>query len=172
MRSRTGNVETALDMYEAILGAKPYMLSVQVDAAMAYQELGRNDSKYFKYALGGGRPGAKVEEKKKIWGWTQISKIALKNPKFIDVFHESRYQMSVCYYELGKATKEERPRNIYLNNAKKATMAIFKQFPTMGGPELQAKHDKLMKLVQKELGEPQSGLAEFGPPTPADQAAK
>lgn len=170
--SRTGNVEVALDMYEAILGAKPYMLSVQVDAAMAYQEMGRTDSKYYKYALGGGRPGAKVGEKAKIWGWTQISKIALKNPKFNDVFHESRYQMCVCYYELGKATEAERSKNIYFNNAKKATMAIYKQFPTMGGPELMAKYDRLMKLVQKELGETQAGLAEFGPPTPADQAAK
>ena len=42
----------------------------------------------------------------------------------------------------------------------------------MGGPELQAKYDRLMKLVQKELGETQSGLAEFGPPPPTDQAAK
>jgi hypothetical protein len=172
--SRTGNVETALDMYEAILKAKPFMLSVQVDAAMAYQQMGREDSKYYKYALGGGRPGTPTGGKQTIWGWTQISKITLKSPKYIDTFHEARYQMAVCYYELGRATEAEKSKNTYFNNAKKATMAIYKQFPTMGGPELKAKYDRLVKLVQKELGETQQGLAEFGPPPPAsgDQAAK
>jgi cellulose synthase operon protein C len=172
--SRTGDLETALDMYEAILGAKPYMLSVQVDAAMAYQQMGREDSKYFKYALGGGRPGTPRGEKQKIWGWTQISKVTLKNPKYIDTFHEARYQMAVCYFELGRATDAERSKDTYFGNAKKATMAIYKQFPTMGGPELKAKYERLIKQVQKELGESQQGLAEFGPPPPttADQAAK
>lgn len=171
--SRTGQFDTAIDMYEAILGAKPFMLSVQVDAAMAYQQMGREDSKYYKYALSGGRPGAAAGEKPKIWGWTQISKVTLKNPKYIDTFHESRYQMAVCYYELGRATEKESTKNIYLKNAKTATLAIYKQFPTMGGPELKAKYDRLLKLVQKELGEKQEGLAAFGPPPEAtDQAAK
>lgn len=165
--SRTGEFETALDMYEAILEEKPYLLSVQVDAAMAYQEMGRTDSKYYKYALGGGRPGARVGEKAKIWGWTQISKVTLKNAKFIDTFHEARYQMAVCYFELGRATENERSRKIYLTNTKKATLAIFTQFPTMGGTELRAKYDRLIKAAQKELGESPVGLTEFGP-APAD----
>lgn len=161
---RTGEYDKALDMYEAILAEKPFLLSVQVDAAMTYQLMGRDDSKYYKYALGGGRPGTPAGEKAKIWGWTQISKITLKNSKFIDTFHEARYQMAVCYYELGRATESERSRNIYLTNAKKASLAIYTQFPTMGGDELRAKYDRLIKAVQKELGEKQIGLAEFGPP--------
>jgi tetratricopeptide (TPR) repeat protein len=159
---RTGEFEKALDMYEAILADKPYMLSVQVDAAMAYQEMGRDDPKFYKYALAGGRPGAADGEKAKIWGWTQISKVTQKNPKFIDTFHESRYQMAVCYYELGRTSDEERLRNIYLNNVKKASLAIFTQFPTMGGPELKQKYDRLIKAAQRELGESQTGLASFG----------
>ncbi|MEX2186573.1 MAG: hypothetical protein WD875_07255 [Pirellulales bacterium] len=159
--SRTGEYEKALDMYEAILGEKEYILSVQVDAAMAFQEMARSDSKFYRSALNGGRKNTRTG-KNTIWGWKRISAAAQRNAKFIETFHEAQYQMAVCYFELGRATKDERLHDRYVNFAKTATKAIYTQFPTMGGPEFKARYDRLMKLAQKELGESPVGLSEFG----------
>jgi tetratricopeptide (TPR) repeat protein len=152
-----GNYKNAIDIFEELLTEKPMMLDAQMEAALAYEQWAavvppKFAGRAYESALGGGRPNA--EKKNVIWGWGKISQLTSRNPQFRGKFFESRYHVALSRFLWGKAVKNK-------DLIKKSVTDITKVnalFPNMGGPQQRGEFDRLLKLVQKELGQTADGL--------------
>ncbi|TWU07853.1 hypothetical protein [Stieleria varia] len=153
-----GSYKDSLDVLEGILKDKPTMLDAQIEAAQAYEswaaELGNPNFAYKAYesALVGGRPGP--DNKNVIWGWAIISTQAKRNPAFRDKFFESRYHVALCLYLMGKVKKNDAT----MKKAIKDINQMNTLYPDMGGAQQRDKYDRLLKQIQRDVGEKPVGL--------------
>jgi tetratricopeptide (TPR) repeat protein len=157
-----GNYKNALDIFEQLLTEKPMMLDAQMEAALTYEQWAavvppKFAGRAYESALNGGRPGD--DGKNLIWGWGKVSQLASRQPQYRDKFFESRYHVALCRFLWGKAVKND-------ELVEKAVTDITKVnalFPDMGGPEQRQQFDRLLKLIQKQLGQPPDGLPPLAP---------
>ena len=157
-----GNYSTSLKELRVILQAKPTMIDAQEEAALAYEQWAATLPPKFapsayRSALSGGK-------EKIVWGWGKISKMAQRNPAFRERFFNARYHVALCRFLQGKTGKSDP----IVKQAIKDITSLAVLYPDMGGTEQRDKFDALLKQIQKEAGEPTTGL----PPVPNAQATK
>lgn len=159
----------ARDIYRDVLKANNTMLNIQVEAAKLHQEwaaLVKDEDKISLYmrAMAGAEKDT-ATDKNTIWGWGRLFQVAAKYPSYRNVFHEARYNLALCRFNLSRAQKTKSAEQEQLTKAKDAITQTQLLFGT--GPEWDAwrpKYDTLMKEIQKVLGEKPLGLPQVQPP--------
>jgi hypothetical protein len=168
-RGKPGVSGGSIDLFEDILLTRNMMLNVQVEATMSYQEWARTTSAdpkaataRYERAILGGRTNKKTN-KYTIWGWGEISKKTIpdrdEEGKYTKTFFEARHNLDYCRYCQGKLQAGKQEREKYFRLCKNDIIRTYHLYPDLGGDESKAKLDKLLKLVQKELGAKPEGLA-------------
>jgi hypothetical protein len=152
-----GDYEKAIAMFIDVLKEKPTLLPVQIEAAYTYQLRGENENPdYFVGAMLGGRGPAEV-----IWGWNQIAQKTARDEKFRDKFHEARYNMALCRVEFAATRNTPEEKKKLLELAKGTIRETNRYEATMGGAKWKPQYEKLLREIQKDLGEPVVGLLVF-----------
>lgn len=112
--------------------------------------------------VGGSQGGAKF------WGWgglaNRLSRQAVP-PENADAdaqqssrqFFEARLELARCRKAI--ATKVPAGREDALSKAERDITVTYRLYPGLGGSEMRAEFDALMKQIQQDLGEPAVGLA-------------
>jgi hypothetical protein len=170
----------ARDIYRDVLKETNTMLNIQVEAAKLFQEwaaLAKDDDKTALYmrAMAGSEKDPETG-KNILWGWGRLFQVAAKYPNFRDVFHEARYNLALCRFNMARVQKSKSDQQDQLNRAKDAILQTQQLFGS--GPEWDAwkpRYDALMKEIQKSLRERPLGLPEGKVPgaaaTPAGKEA-
>jgi hypothetical protein len=105
---RLKEYDPATKILTSILTEKPAMLSIQVEAAKAYQswaeEHGKADSanmeKMLNRALAGYLRHPEDNNKKIVWGWDQLRRLTARDiKKFGPYYHEACYNMAYCLFQ-------------------------------------------------------------------------
>ncbi len=158
----------AMDIFEEILRVSPTKLPIQVEAARTYQTWGGFGPKFannYKLAIIGARPDNKTTDKAKlgkniVWGWGEIAKMTAGNPKYEEQFHEARYNLALCLYNLALVEKDDAAKKKEMESAKLSiaqTLGLYDAPPA----KWETQYDTLMKRVQKTLGEKADGISSF-----------
>jgi hypothetical protein len=100
------------------------MLNIQVEAAKLHQEwaaLVKDDDKAALYlrAMAGAEKDPSTG-KNTIWGWGRLFQVASKYPNFRDVFHEARYNIALCRFNMSRVQKSKSEEQEQLKKAKDA----------------------------------------------------
>lgn len=112
-----------------------------------------------------------------IWGWGNLAnKIARqglsgsseKEIRAREIFFNARLQVAECLLARAQLPGTAKDRGKRLETAKTAILMTRKLYPDLGGEGLTKRFEKVLKEVQKELGEQPSGFPE---PEPADKQA-
>jgi hypothetical protein len=153
-----GDYAKAIASFAEILKEKQTILPVQVEAAMTYQlrAAAGNADDYLLAMQGGGKGDAA-----NIWGWGQLAKKTSQDSKFLEFFHNARYNLALCRrrYAASRDSAEEKTK--HLRQAKEY-IRITKVFePKLGGEDWRPKYEKLLRDIQQALGEPVVGMQEF-----------
>ncbi|MGI8981414.1 MAG: hypothetical protein ACR2FY_19480 [Pirellulaceae bacterium] len=170
----------SMDIFVEILRVSPTKLPVQVEAARTYQNWGDKGIKdRYKDAIVGARPDKNNPDEAKqnkhiIWGWGEIGKMTANNPKYVEQFHEARYNLALSRYNWALAEKDQAAKTDRFRQAKldiAQTIGLY----DVGGPKWEGQYDALMKKIQKSLGEPVVGIEALRrrpPPVNAKEAPK
>jgi tetratricopeptide (TPR) repeat protein len=163
---RLGDFEKAFAVFEELLRENNMMLNVQIEAAEALQAAGvrTKNAELLDHAISG-RGTSTGSNRPLIWGWGQLSKICLaqmnrseeNRAKFAEPFYSARYNLVRCRYEQSKLL-DGSDKIKYLDIVKRGIGSLVGSYPDLGGPEWFDKFDRLTKQVQKELGEPTTGI--------------
>ena len=153
-----GKFKDAINLLIKVLSKKASALDAQKEAAYTFQEWGRarKSDRYYRYAMAGYI--GKKTRKRIIWGWAYMSTILQRYEKLRDDFHEARYNLALCHYEVAQLQQDPTRKNEYLKRAKQDISVTYRLFPEMGGPQWQPRYDRLLKRIQRDLGEPAQGL--------------
>lgn len=149
----------ARDLFVAILKSNPSMVNVQVEAAKLYQDWASFPGKEALFLKS--IQGSEIDpatRKPIIWGWQGISTRTAGTPAFRNVFHESRYNLAVSLHGLALA-KTGSEKKKYLEMASRAITQTQQLFGS--GEEWETwkpEYDKLLKTIQKALGQKPAGL--------------
>ena len=109
-----------------------------------------------------------------IWGWIRLAKIAARlmhqgpeaKAQYSDTFHEASFRIAESRYRQA-VRQSETARKKSLRRAKQAITMTYRLYPDLGGPTWRRKYDKLLRRIQKTLGEPDDGIRQLaGPVTP------
>lgn len=176
---RGGHFKEAIDLLTDVLKKKPMLLDAQREAAYTYQDWGRENPATYALAIGGGRKekDAKGQEYNVLWGWTRLAALTRRDKKFQDVFHEASYNQAKCYL-LQAQQQNGSEKAASLKKAESAVLLIAQLHPDLGGGDWPKKYDKLLRRIQKEAGQPETGIphkeapATAKPTTDAAAAAK
>ncbi|MCS5632444.1 MAG: hypothetical protein NZ744_16520, partial [Pirellulaceae bacterium] len=155
---KIGDYPAASTELAYILLATPSNVSVQIEAARTYSELGTREKDTAKYllAIGGARKLKSGDNL--IWGWRKISRLTQGKDTFKNEYYESR--LGIAEARLGYAMlKTGEDKKKYLGYAKLEILNTQKIYPELGGPEFKAQFDALLRQIQKALGESVTGLA-------------
>ena len=162
---RLNDYESATAILINILTDKPNMLSIQVEAAKAYQQWGleygkadsKNMDKMLNRALAGYKRHPDDKNKRVVWGWNRLMKLTARDPKFRLYFHEACYNMAYCLYKQSQIEKgSDRKKKLEL--AEKVVTIAYGADEKLGGSLLYRKYDALLKSVQKGLGNSTAGI--------------
>ncbi len=154
-----GLYDKAMKLLLALLKQKETRVNVQIEAARTYQEWADRGEKpaYFERAIAGGRKG----DERLVWGWIGIARRVAPYPKFQDTFHEAWYNVAFCRMKLA-LTQKGAQRSETLKKAEMDILRVHQLYPEMGGEEMFAKYDALLKKIQKFRGVTQpAGLGQF-----------
>ncbi|MEC7444860.1 MAG: hypothetical protein VX500_00980 [Planctomycetota bacterium] len=159
VKKNLGLYPDAIRMFAEILSANPNFVTVQVDAADTYHQWGRAERSTSKIAsaLAGGEPFQNPKTKREenaIWGWGKLAQVTARDSKFRDIFLQARFNLAYGRMEYALLKKSDDQ----LARAKRDILATAQIVPDYGSKSWKAKYDALMKALQKELGEPQTGL--------------
>lgn len=157
-----GEYSESLKVFESLLKEKASMLDAQVEAALAYEQWAATappavQSRVYQAALAGARPDA--NKKNVIWGWGKISQETSRNPRFKERFFDARYHVALCRFLAGKAEGNAANKKLLIEKSVTDITRVAALYPDLGGVSQKKKFDALLKLIQKELGQPQVGLA-------------
>ncbi len=156
---RGGHFKEAIDLLSDVLKQKPMLLDAQREAAYTYQDWGRENPATYNLAIAGGRKekDAKGQEYNVLWGWTRLAALTRRDKKFQDVFHEASYNQAKCFLLQAQQQKGDE-KAASLKKAESAVKLIAQLHPDLGGGDWPQKYDKLLKRIQQEAGQPQTGL--------------
>jgi len=157
----------AKDIYLEVLTAANTMLNIQVEASKLYQDwamLAKNEDKRALYlrAMGGSQEKDPKSGRSIIWGWGRLFQTAAKYPQYRDVFHEARYNLALCRFNLARVPNLKSDQQENLTKARDNILQTQQLFGT--GPEWEAsrpRYEALMKEIQKALGERPLGLPQL-----------
>ena len=157
---QSGELQAAIGRYGEVLAKNPMLLSVQIDAAKAYQA-----GKDYDKAIRGGIYDRRTKANT-IWGWGRIAQItkrylgrdAESREKYEPTFHEASYNMAVCQYLKSRDLPQDE-RNEQLRRAMSAIARIHATYPDMGSQSWKEKYDRLLKRIQRDIGQSPKGLA-------------
>jgi hypothetical protein len=164
----------AVDSFSRILDGNQMMLEIQVDAARTYQQWaaygqdkdgrpGKDKSgklidtrRLYLSAILGTRKGA--DGKNIVWGWNRIASITSRfQPKYNETLYEARFSLAQCRYSYA-LSKTGSEKTKYLGYAKREILNTYRVYPSMGGEQMKARSNQLLKKIQGDLKEKQSGL--------------
>ncbi len=154
------------------------LLQLAADAAAKNNDAAKAETLYREAASG--RRGGPA----KIWGWGEIANKLQrqglsgedeKSRQARAAFFNARYQVIECLLARARLPGKDAEKQKRLTTAETVIAITFKTFPTLGGPDMFAKFDRVAKQVQQELGVANpAGLGAFqapaaGNPPPAVQ---
>ena len=143
-----------------LLRERPNYTPAQVQAAEIYQARGASDPKGYFLAIMGGEPGR--DGRNTIWGWSKLSQMASNSwPQFAETFYQARYNMAEARLLYAATEKDSKKAHGIREAAKQDLWLTYKLHPDLGGAPSDARYDRLLKAVQKSLGDKEVGLAEF-----------
>ena len=164
----------AVDSFSEILDGNQMMLEVQVEAARTYQQWaaygqdkdgrpGKDKAGKLIYsrrlyvsAILGTRKGE--DDKNIVWGWNRIASVTTRfQPKYNEILFDARFNLAQCRYSYA-LSKVGSDKTKYLNYAKQEMLNTFKVYPSMGGEQLKARSNLLLKKIQEDLNEKETGL--------------
>jgi hypothetical protein len=174
-----GEHNKALTLLTGLLKEKPNVLDVQFDAAYTYQEFAASDparrGKYFRRAILGGD----TDEYRNIWGWNALAqklraqgerlRAAADDPAKIQQaeeyrqrYQEARYNSVYCTYAAALQATSQAEKERLLKIASQGIWSVYAIVDSeLGGGQWKAKNDRLLRDIQRALGEPEIGLKEF-----------
>jgi hypothetical protein len=157
-RRHMRDFKQARDLLVQVLKEKPNILEIQVEAALNYQEWGREKPEYYQTAIKGAGKRPKQTDKL-IWGWSLISRRtqAAKDKRQQDIFYEAIYNQAKCDLLFAKQQQGAEKAKA-LGAAEKAVLYVYRVRPELGGAEWRRKFDDLLKHVQKDQGKKAVGL--------------
>jgi len=158
--SKLGRHDEAINHVTDVLRDKPMMLPAQIIGAEIYRAQGPANKSGYARALQGGEPGGR-DRANIIWGWNKIAKATLGKPTMDETWHLARYNMAECRFQYGLLEKNAELRKKLIGSAEQDLWYTFNLAPNMGGPEMAAKSEELLKKIQTELGKPPTGFEEF-----------
>lgn len=155
-----GKYQESLELYADILGPNPAIVAVQLEAAMTYHLWGRatRNSDRLAAAMSGGMPRQNPETKREenvIWGWGKLANTTARSTNYRETFFQARYQLAYARFEYAVLTSN----NEQLQRVKRDILGTMNVDAQLGGGVWKAKFEALAKALQKQLGEPQNGLA-------------
>ena len=155
-----GRYQEAIDLSATVLSAKPNLVSVQVEAAHTYHRWGRaaRSAERLSEAMAGGAPRPNPQTgrtENAIWGWGKLAQSTVRTPQFRDIFFEARYQLAYARLEYAVLTKSDEQ----LARVERDVRGTMQVDPELGGSLWRGKFDALVKALQKQRGEPSTGLA-------------
>lgn len=156
---RAGQFDEAVAILADVLKKKPMLLPAQVQAAETLQAQGEADPKSYALAILGTQPGR--DGKNAIWGWAKLSQLTMSDDKFADIFHRARINLAEARYRYALTEKDPQKRANILAAAKQDLWVTYKLRPDLGGPEITAQYERLLKQIQSSMNEPDKGLQEF-----------
>lgn len=156
---RLGLFQDSINTLVAILAEKPLTVSAQVLAAETYQAWGATQPDSFKDAIKGARPGR--DGKNVVWGWARLAKLTQSNPNLESTFHKARLKLAESRYLYGLQVKDPGVKKKTIESAKQDLWFTYRTFPSLGGAESAAENERLLKKIQKALGEKVTGFQEF-----------
>jgi hypothetical protein len=151
-----GDFVNASKAFIDILSANPNLLNVQMEAAYNYQAwAGASDDPrivkmYEPAILGKTDPET---NKPVIWGWQALANKIAGDSRFTSQFYEARYNIAFCRFKYGMAQQKPEDRQKFVAIARRDVEMTAKLFPDLGGPEWSTKFDKLLKNIQRQLGD-------------------
>jgi tetratricopeptide (TPR) repeat protein len=158
---RFGRHDEAMKLLVEVLKYRNMMVDAQVQAAYTYQAWAAtpgNAKRYLSAIVGGYRAKKKDGSTVNlVWGWGRIAKLVAQSPKYLDVFHEARYNLALCRFEYALSL-DGADKTKTLETAKNDVTIIQRLYPDMGGEAWRGKYDALLKKIQGLLGEKQVGL--------------
>ena len=86
-----------------------------------------------------------------------LAALTRRNKRFQEVYHEASYNLAKCYLLSGAAAKGSE-KAASLKKAEAAVMLTVQLHPDLGGGDWPKKYDKLLRSIQKESGQPETGL--------------
>ncbi len=162
-KRKLGDFAGAIAQMEEILKNNRMMVNVHVEAAKTYMDWGAasKDPQYYLRALNGGtnKPPGKYEPY--IWGWIMLSNKTASLPAFREIFMETRLNLAQSRYRGAVLQKEKSKQLADLERAKRDIKNVTIVSKDYGGEEWRDRFDKLLKDIQRSLGEKQVGLKEF-----------
>ncbi len=164
----------AVDSFAEILVGNQMMLEVQVEAARTYQQWaaygqdkdgrpGKDKAgklidarRLYSSAILGTRKGE--DNKNIVWGWNRIASVTSRfQPKYNETLFDARFNLAQCRYSYA-LSKTGTEKTKYLNYAKQEVLNTYKVYPSMGGEQLKARSNLLLKKIQGDLNENQTGF--------------
>lgn len=166
----TGQYKTAIDSLTLVLTENNVLVDAQVEAALSYEQWAASLPEKFAIAsysaaINGAKPGN--NKRNILWGWGVIAQRTMGNEKFESTFFDARYHLAVCRYLQGKKTTDANQSRKLIEQSSEDIRNVLVRYPELGGKASRTKFDLLMKEIQKGLGKPSVGLAEFESATPS-----
>jgi tetratricopeptide (TPR) repeat protein len=145
---KLGQYEKAMRYLLSVLVHRNMMIDAQVQAAYTYQAWAATpgNSRRYKSAIRGGYRSKKTKTNV-VWGWQKIAKMAASSKKHAAIFHEARYNLSLCQMKLALMLRGQKRKDA-LNSAAKSIARLQILYPKMGGPGWQKKYDALLKKIE------------------------
>ncbi len=159
----SGQFDEATKIFLEVLAQDNRRLEYQMEAARTYQLWGDQPQQALKFVDAiRGTGGDKNAAEQTVWGWSRIARIAQREKRLRDAFHEARYNSALCHHKLSLRLRQPEDRQKYLNLAKNEIVFTQRLFPDMGGQAWYAQYDALLKKIQRSLGEQADGLEKSG----------
>jgi hypothetical protein len=158
----SGDYDGAIGLLKEILASNAVLLPVQIEAAKTFQDWGSKDAKKYVSASSGAFPEGKKGNT--VWGWGLIANRVAGKPNFHNQFYEARYNAGVCQYRYALAQKDDNKEK-FLKMAKTTLVTTVDLYPNLQGDgsgnqrDFTQDYDALMRLLQRQLREPETGLA-------------
>jgi hypothetical protein len=172
----TGDFEGAINLLKDQLTANQGLVPVQMEAARTYQDWAEKDPKKYVTAGDGSFPDPKTRGKI-IWGWGGLANKVAGKQGFHNQFYEARYNYSVCQYRYALTQTDAAERTKLLSKARQSLRQTVDLYPNLQGDgtpnqrDFTRDYDSLLKAIQKQLKEPESGLAGLKKETPTGKQA-
>ena len=154
MSAKSGDRDKALGLYKEVLAENANAINVQVAVAELLQAWGEQDANKFVEAVNGDKPT--------IWGWAKIALTAARAKQFRATFFQARYEMANCQHALAQSKSGAEQKKL-VSDAEKTILKTVGLYPTLGGEEMHAKYDALLKKIQQASGKAATGLPKREP---------
>ena len=141
--------EAALKKFTQYLALRPSTLDVQIDAALALQQMGdkTGETKPLVEAIMGGgsiKDPKTGKTKKVIWGWGKLSQAIANRPQFKKQFLIARYNLAktrLLYHKI-------KPSSRLMDLALKDIEVARNKYSDLGGSRMKAQFDKLIEDIK------------------------